>query len=1147
MKRLLVASLVLSVSGVALAANAVDKSSVADRQIRMGSTNLATTLVRHEAASTTPVDLGSTRVDGKTVFASEAHAEYAFLKNAGLPIPEALRLELFGPVAETSPLRDGGDDSGTATAIAFSAGGVYTDSGSTADKTDVMPTNQTAPATCNTSFYASSSFGSADAWYSFTLPDSYEVSASVCDAADYDTCLGIFDSEMNLVAVNDDNNVDCTNFTSQINPCCLPAGDYYVVVDGYGADEVGAYDLTVEFGAAPCMQGDACGDAPSIACGDVQTGSTVGMENFVGNAAGDFFVEVTIDADGPITFSLCDGGTDYDSYLRLYDDCPTEGGVELAGNDDSCGLQSELVAVLTAGTYWVVVEGFSASEGNFSLEVICSSCDPLECDGQAEVEPNDGPNGDPEVYDTIDCGVTVCGTTWADGGTRDTDFYELLLLAPSIITIQGDAESFDPVLIFTDEAINVLASANNTGFCESETLVTNCVDAGTYYVFIAHNGFEGVPDEQGYALTVTCAPCEIQDPCENPYPIACNESQDGDNSMSQAGHVWDTYCNNGEDGPEVVYELTHSGGFLTINMTSVDGEDLDMALLGSCDPLDCLEMPWAVGPNETISGVFDAGVYYLAVDCYGWSGGDYTYSLEVICGDDPCEDLPPVECDGTPESEPNEGWNADPPNDSYGTITCNETVCGTVWADGGNRDLDWYRFVHTGGDIEITTVIGQFDAILFLTDFASDGAIITSANNAPMCEPESMTVSALPAGEYYVVIAHTDFEGVPNEEDYALTVSCLADPCEDHTPITCDGTAEVEPNEGWNADPPNDNYGTIADGETVCGTTWADAGTRDTDWFTFDLEETMNVTVTAEIDWFDAILFITDFDSDGSILTAADNEGACTAETLTYECLDAGSYFVAIMNNDFEGVPDEENYSLSLSFGECVPVDPCADIHDAGTLDDVYTISRPAPIANHHNAVNGCDGISSAGYDELHMLVVTEDTDVRITHQGQGTADEVLYILTDCNFTESCLASVDAGGSDTAPEVLTVNGLEAGTYYIVADYWGSAETHPYTLTVDDLSIAVGDGVEPLAFELAQNYPNPFNPVTTIQWTQPELTRASLTVYNLLGEAVQTFDLGFRGAGVQTFVWDASQLSSGVYLYNLTTGTHSETAKAILLK
>jgi len=77
------------------------------------------------------------------------------------------------------------------------------------------------------------------------------------------------------------------------------------------------------------------------------------------------------------TVSLCDGGTDYDSKLSVYqgDDCGNL--VCVGGNDDFCGLQSE-VSFSGDGnsTYFILVHGFGGSTGNFSLNVSCTPVPP---------------------------------------------------------------------------------------------------------------------------------------------------------------------------------------------------------------------------------------------------------------------------------------------------------------------------------------------------------------------------------------------------------------------------------------------------------------------------------------------------------------------------------------------------------------------------------------------------------------------------------------------------------------------------------------------------------------------------------------------------------------------------------------------------
>ena len=98
--------------------------------------------------------------------------------------------------------------------------------------------------------------------------------------------------------------------------------------------------------------------------------------------------------------------------------------------------------------------------------------------------------------------------------------------------------------------------------------------------------------------------------------------------------------------------------------------------------------------------------------------------------------------------------------------------------------------------------------------------------------------------------------------------------------------------------------------------------------------------------------------------------------------------------------------------------------------------------------------------------------------------------------------------------------------------------------------AAGQG--PQKFALYQNYPNPFNPVTTISYTvgahrEVAFQNVELSIYNCLGQKVTTLVSKKQPAGIYSVEWDASGLSSGVYLYRLQTGTHVQTKKMILMK
>ena len=94
---------------------------------------------------------------------------------------------------------------------------------------------------------------------------------------------------------------------------------------------------------------------------------------------------------------------------------------------------------------------------------------------------------------------------------------------------------------------------------------------------------------------------------------------------------------------------------------------------------------------------------------------------------------------------------------------------------------------------------------------------------------------------------------------------------------------------------------------------------------------------------------------------------------------------------------------------------------------------------------------------------------------------------------------------------------------------------------------VGDQVLPQQYVLSQNYPNPFNPNTQISYALPEASQVTLEVFNSLGQRVATLVDAQQSAGYHTASFDASQLSSGVYLYKLSTPGFSQTKKMLLVK
>ncbi len=88
---------------------------------------------------------------------------------------------------------------------------------------------------------------------------------------------------------------------------------------------------------------------------------------------------------------------------------------------------------------------------------------------------------------------------------------------------------------------------------------------------------------------------------------------------------------------------------------------------------------------------------------------------------------------------------------------------------------------------------------------------------------------------------------------------------------------------------------------------------------------------------------------------------------------------------------------------------------------------------------------------------------------------------------------------------------------------------------------------PFDYNLAQNHPNPFNPSTSINFALPEASNTSLIIYDLLGKEVARLVDGEMSAGYHTATWNASNVSSGVYFYRLSTGKFTQTRKMLLMK
>jgi len=120
--------------------------------------------------------------------------------------------------------------------------------------------------------------------------------------------------------------------------------------------------------------------------------------------------------------------------------------------------------------------------------------------------------------------------------------------------------------------------------------------------------------------------------------------------------------------------------------------------------------------------------------------------------------------------------------------------------------------------------------------------------------------------------------------------------------------------------------------------------------------------------------------------------------------------------------------------------------------------------------------------------------------------------------------------------------LSEDSRLIWVEYNRSISYDSITITsVDNESFSVN------SYYLSDAFPNPFNPTTKIEYRIPQSKFVSIKVYDLLGREIAALVNEKKSAGNYEVEFDASDLSSGIYFYQIRSGNYSNTRKMILLK
>lgn len=154
-----------------------------------------------------------------------------------------------------------------------------------------------------------------------------------------------------------------------------------------------------------------------------------------------------------------------------------------------------------------------------------------------------------------------------------------------------------------------------------------------------------------------------------------------------------------------------------------------------------------------------------------------------------------------------------------------------------------------------------------------------------------------------------------------------------------------------------------------------------------------------------------------------------------------------------------------------------------------------------------------------------------------------------CSDHDIRLADLQSGGQGITIGFAVFDNYEETRYHQVSfTYLMSASTSADIVATDNtLTTGIAwfdDQKSPL---LEQNYPNPFNKTTQIKYTLPEGENVRLEIYDIHGRVVKTLVNEYKSAGIHTIKWDASNLSKGVYFYQIQAGKFKQAKSALVIE
>lgn len=349
----------------------------------------------------------------------------------------------------------------------------------------------------NTLFGSCGGGQASDEAFTFTAPQAgiYTIDT---ESSDFDTVLYVRDGCAGTELACDDNGGAA--MTSRVNVTLEQDQQIVVVVDGFGLEE-GDFDLNIDLDACPDF--DLGSTVPQSVMGSTVAEVNSSSGTCVGSGAPDVAYTFAAPFDGAFVFDTA--GSDFDTGLYAFEG-ETCQGTQLACNDDAIGTQSEILLDLVQDqVVTIVVDGFSANSGDYTLNVqeydscgddIVNGADVCDMTALGQTRCEDlgftggslDCSGDCATFDLSECSDNVIAVCSSPGAAIDSAFPTTTdtITVPNMGTIT-DVDVFVDVTHTFDGDLEISLLADDLGL-SNELTFDNCGGSNDVWAFFNDEG-----------------------------------------------------------------------------------------------------------------------------------------------------------------------------------------------------------------------------------------------------------------------------------------------------------------------------------------------------------------------------------------------------------------------------------------------------------------------------------------------------------------------------------------------------------------------------------------------------------------------------------------------------------------------------------